>query len=360
MGSSSSLSAILTAEIVIGGHGAMTLTNGESCGTGVKLVGLINNTGSITTETAHGGARELQGSLTNTGTLTFNVNTSYNGSKTTLTNEGALNIADNVALSVSGSSSVINGAGGSIVVAGTEHPGDLTQSGGTFTEGAGTTTGVKPVIVDDGALTYTGAGKSLIALHGEGSTLSGTSSTGQALLIESTCGEHAVITANASFTNNGVLELTNGDGCGNNATLNMKSGTLTNIATLNVDNPHGGNRTIEGNLVNTEEGALLLASGKTLQVTGNYTQTSLAKLKTVIAGTSEFGALAVTGTATLNGRLKLIQSPTFKGALEQKYPVITAGSRTGEFALEAEGELNATGLYYQPIYSSTGVTLVVT
>ena len=80
-----------------------------------------------------------------------------------------------------------------------------------FTEGAGTTTGTKPVVVRDGSLAYTGAGASTIALHGE-STLSGSLSAGQTLSIESTGGENAKVIASASFASAGSITLTNGDG----------------------------------------------------------------------------------------------------------------------------------------------------
>ncbi|HTA13468.1 MAG TPA: hypothetical protein VK781_01255, partial [Solirubrobacteraceae bacterium] len=166
VGSSCSLNAIFT---TIGGiannaHGAITLTNGEGCGTGVTLVGPVSNAGSLTSEPANGGGRTIQGSLTNTGTLAINTNTAYNGASAQLTNQGAVDIAEAKALTVSNSGTVANEAGGSIVGTGS---GNLSLGTGTsFTEGAGTTSGTKPVIVDDGSLNYTGSGASTIALRG--------------------------------------------------------------------------------------------------------------------------------------------------------------------------------------------------
>ena len=111
--------------------------------------------------------------------------------------------------------SVTNGGGGKIVATGS---GDVFLAAAKFTEGAGTTSGSKPVIVDDGSTSYTGAGASAIAVHGEG-TLSGTSSSGQTLSIESTGGENALEKVTGGFVNGGAVTLTNGDASGNNAEL---------------------------------------------------------------------------------------------------------------------------------------------
>ena len=73
----------------------------------------------------------------------------------------------------------------------------------------------------------------------------------QSLSIESTCGENAFATAAASFTNAGTITLTNGDGCGNNATLIVSAGTLTNSGKLVTEPAHGGVRALQGNLTNT-------------------------------------------------------------------------------------------------------------
>ena len=73
-----------------------------------------------------------------------------------------MNIAEGKQLIVTGAASFTNGTGGKIVTAGN---GYLSETGGTFTEGAGTTSGTKPVFVDDVTLAYTGSGASLIALR---------------------------------------------------------------------------------------------------------------------------------------------------------------------------------------------------
>ena len=255
VGSSCSVNAILTTVtgIVNGANGALVLTNGDSCGNGVTLSGPISNVGALTTEPATGGARQIQGNLTNTGTLAINANTAYNGASASLTNQGAIKVAESKKLTVSNSDSVSNEAGGSI--AGSTTGNLFMGSGTTFTEGAGTTSGTKPVIVDDATLHYTGSGAGTIALRGS-SSLSGTSAAGQSLSIESSCGEHAVATAASGFTNGGTMTLTNAEGCGNNATVAVSSGTLVNSGKIVTEVAHGGLRQIQGNL--TSAGTLAI------------------------------------------------------------------------------------------------------
>jgi hypothetical protein len=300
VGSSCSLNAIFTTTtgIVNGAHGAIVLTNGDACGNGVTLSGPISNAGTLTSEPAIGGTRQVQGSLTNTGTVAINTNTAFNGASAALTNQGAINLAEAKQLTVSNSGSVSNEAGGSITGTGS---GNLFMGSGTsFTEGAGTTTGSKPVIVDDGTLKYAGSGASTVALRGS-SSLSGTSAAGQSLSVESTCGEHAVATAASGFTNGGTMTLTNAETCGNNATVAISSGTLVNSGKIVTEISHGGARQIQGNLTNTgtlainantayngaaavltNEGPLNIAEGVQLTVsnTGSVANRSGGKIST--------------------------------------------------------------------------------
>jgi hypothetical protein len=305
VGSSCSVNAILatTAGLGVGAHGAVTLTNGDGCGDSVTLTGPVTNAGTITSEPASGGARSLQGNITSTGTLAINTNTSFNGSSTTLTNEGPLDVAAGEELAVSSKNTFVNGTGGSIVAAGA---GGVVLSGATFTQGAGTTSGTKPVIDDDGALKYTGGGKSFIALRGT-STLSGNLDAVQSISIESTCSENTTVTASKAFSSAGTITLTNGDGCGDNATLAISEGTLTNTGKLITEPASGGGRTLQGSIKNTgvisikantayngtgatltNEGALNLAEG---------TQLTVSAEGTLVNGTG--GSIAASGGANV-------------------------------------------------------------
>jgi fibronectin-binding autotransporter adhesin len=352
--------ALATAAEGFTNAGTITLTNGDGCGNNATLAvsaGTLTNSGKIAVELDHGGSRTLQGNLTNTstGTIAIKASTAYNVAGELLTNEGAINISEGTQLTVSGPSSVTNDAGGNIFGAGN---GELVQTGGTFTEVAGRTSGTEPVILDDGTLDYTGTsaehGAGRIALRGT-STLNGDVRAGEELAITSSCSEHAVVNAPGSFFSAGKIEMTNGDGCGNNATLNLKGGTLTNNGTLSIANPHGGLREIEANLINNK--TVLVAAGETLHVSGTYTQSSAANFKVSI-GEAGVGSISVAGAATIGGTLVVRQVSPFKASLGQKFAILSGASLTGTFAKETEDQINSTGLYYEPTYSTTGATLV--
>jgi filamentous hemagglutinin len=335
--------------------GSITLTNGDSCGNNATLVtssGTLMNSGTITTEPAHGGSRTLQGNLTNTGTLAVNATTSYNASGATLTNEGAVDIAESVSLAVSNDATV-NNDGGAITAA----KGQLTMAGGTFNQGLGQASGVLPVILNNAALHYTGKGASTIAARGEGSTVKGSVAGDQVLVIQSTCSSHAKTTVAGALTNFGTINLTNGDSCGNNATLSLGGSTLTNKGTIDSENPHGGARTIEGALLN--EGTVTLSAGESLKVTGAYNQSSKGKLRSSIASASSFGSLAVSGSATIAGELIVSQVPPFAGSLGQTFAILGSAELSGTFATVAGDSIGSGGLHYQPAYSAAAVTLDV-
>ncbi len=61
----------------------------------------------------------------------------------------------------------------------------------------------------------------------------------------------------------------------------------------------GGSATVQNS------GTLRIGSGRTADVYGNYTQTASGTLDAEVAGTTQFGKLSVTGTATLDGTLNL-------------------------------------------------------
>jgi fibronectin-binding autotransporter adhesin len=354
--STCSENALVTAAASYTNTGTITLTNGDGCGNSATLdtsAGTFTNSGTIIAQPEHGGSRTLDGDITNTNTITLNTSTSDPTKEAVVLNEGTINIANGVSFSLSSDATVTNGKGGVIAGSGS---GALVQTTGTFNQAAGTTTGSQPVVLEGVALSYSEHGGGKIALRGA-STLTGTIRAGETLALQSTCSANAVVTAAASFNNNGTLELTNGDGCGNSATLNLKGGTLTNNGTLLVANPHGGSREIEGNLVNNL--ILSLAAGQTLHLTGTYTQSAAGKLRVFIASAGNYGTLSVSGAASIAGTLTLRQVEPFKASLGQNYSVLNAASLTGTFATESEDQVNFTGLYYEPAYSATGVTLTV-
>jgi hypothetical protein len=324
--------------------------------------GTLTNTGTIDVEPGIGGERQLQGSVTNKGTLTIAANTSYNGSKAVLTNEGALDLAEGVGLLVSNTGSVVNGAGGNI--AGGAGGYLLAESGTSFNEGAGTTSGSQPVIVEQGTLNYTGSGASSIKLRSYTDHLSGSISSGQLLAVEACVGggEPAIVDAASGFSNEGSLTITSakhgGADCGGNDydTLDLEGGTLTNTGTIDIEPGTGGERKLEGSLTNDR--LLSLGAGTTLKVTGSYTEAKAGTLETMLGGTSDFGALSASGAATIAGTVLTRQVAPFKGEAGQKFAILTAASRSGAFA-HTSGATIGPDLYYAPVNTATGTNLAV-
>jgi alpha-tubulin suppressor-like RCC1 family protein len=319
-----------------GGSIALTSGAGGGCGYSSTLAvssGTLTNAGTITAEPdIYNGPRNITGNITNTGTVS---------------------VPDGVALTVMGGA-VLNGSGGTIVSAGSGGVHVLAET--TFTEGAGTTSGTYPVVVEGGALVYGGSGKSQIVARGEQSTLSGDLAAGQSLSIEGSCAVGgAKVTAAASFTSGGSITLGSGSSCGYSSTLAVSSGTLTNTGTITAEpDIYNGPRNITGNITNT--GTVSVGTGTSLAVTGTYTQNAGGTFHTAIGGTSSFGSLSVSGRVALAGTLEVAQVNSFEGEKGQQYPVLTGSSRSGTFESEQGGQISS-NLYYKPIYSATDVTL---
>ena len=180
--------------------------------------------------------RSLDGNITNAsdGTIDIDTNTLFNGNAKTLLNQGTLDLATTKTLTFpSGAASTFtNGAGGSVVATGT---GQLfLDDGNTLNQGAGTTSGSVPVVLENSALNYTGTGASSIVVHGTTNTLIGRHRMpAQDLIVQGVdvgAGNiPAKITASASMTNDGDIILTQlGSFPNPSSTFAISSGTLTN------------------------------------------------------------------------------------------------------------------------------------
>jgi fibronectin-binding autotransporter adhesin len=342
--------------------GSITLTNIETSANNATLAisaGTLTNSGTITTEKAVGGARNLDGNITNKGTLAINANTSFAGSEAKLVNEGAINVAATVLLSSTGNQTIANETSGTINPAGSTA---VVVNGGTFDQGLGKTPTSKttePVIVDNGTLSYTGKGASRISIHGT-SSLTGEVAKGQTLLIQSTNSQNATVTAGNVLVDSGTIELTNFETSANDVVLRLGSegtGTLENKGKLEILFPEGGTRTIEGNLVNDK--TLTLANGtQPLSVQGAFTLGTKASVKTTIAGSGNYGRVSATGAVTLAGKLTLKQLK-FTGKAGESFAAFAGTSRTGEFASIKGTAIKGGSLSYTPHYTATALDLVV-
>jgi hypothetical protein len=110
----------------------------------------------------------------------------------------------------------------------------------------------------------------------------------------------------------GTLDVVDGD-------LTFTDGTIALNADVSVDGGAG---------LFTNEATLALGDSQT--VTGNFTQTSAATLRTILSGSSTYGALTILGAATFAGGLDLDLS-AFSLAEGQTFDLLEFASRTGEF-----------------------------
>jgi hypothetical protein len=229
----------------------------------------LTNTGTLQTDPGTGGGRVVSGAVTNEGTVTINANTSYSPG-TTFDNEGAVDLADGVALTVTSPASggtagiFVNDTGGSVVSSGTGATGQLVVDGGnTYTEGAGTTRG-EPVLVNPNGgatatISYTGSGSSSVMAENT-DTLTGTAMNAtQSLTIEGVgCVSTASVTLQSNMTSAGQIYLNATSCSGSPDTLAVATGdTLTmsgSTAKLETDLGTGSARYLEGDIT-TKNGA---------------------------------------------------------------------------------------------------------
>jgi hypothetical protein len=285
-----------------------------------------------------------------TGSLRFQA-----GSQT-VTNSGAVTVADGGSLQLLTSQAFTNAVGGTIAETGS---GSVSQIGGSWTQTSGAVTGSSPVQLQAVALHLSGTGAAAFLLTSAG-TLSGNVASSQSLTVTGSCSTGSGLeTASGSFTSSGAIHLV-GTGCGTSAGIQVgpaANGTLTSKGTLTVDAGNGGGRALYGSLSNQK--TLTLDAGTDLRIQGAFEQTAKGTLQTSIAGTSSVGQLHATGAATLAGALSLVTVPPFTPAPGQTFPVVAAASRSGQMTKVVKAPIGKAGLYYRPVYDATSLTLAV-
>jgi len=308
-------------------NGSITLTcpafgcsgsgGGPGGGAGFNANGhAFTNAGTFTLATGSGTDAGTSGGMTNTGTIQFDQSGFLSG---VVTNKGTISIADGkVAISSTSSCGdpgprVINDTGGKIAGVGTG-----TLSAVNFEQGAGTTTGTAPVTMNCGALKYVGTGASTVRVP-TSATMTGNLAAGQTISIAGQLNSGA-------FTNAGTIVL---DQSTSSPTLN--SGTVTNMGTLR------GAGTITGSVENLGGVVKPGDSPGTLTLGGSYVQGSGGRLEIEVAGTGagQYDALALGGSATLDGTLALIPTGGFatSAAIGDSVPFLSyGGSVAGQFA----------------------------
>ena len=198
---------------------------------------------------------------------------------------------------------------------------------------------------------------SKIAQRGAG-TLSGAINKGQTLSIQSDCSEHAEDDRRRTSSTAEPSTSPTPKPVPTTSPSSSGGATLENKGTINVLFPHGGQRTIEGNLVNEKTLSIANETSQALKITGSYSQGAKSTLKLTIAGSSNFSRLAASGTLTLGGKLSLKQLK-FTGKAGESFAILSGASRSGEFASVTGNAIKGGSLHYVPHYTPTGVSLLV-
>lgn len=273
------------------------------------------NAGTFTVAAASGTGGGIganpEGTIVNTGTMQFDQNAYLGGP---VTNKGKINIATGKTATSSGSSCgdtggfVKNDTGGSINGTGSGFLSVL-----NYEQGNGTTSGTLPVQIPCGSLKYTGTGASTVLAN---ASMTGNLATGQTLRI-------AGQVSSGAFASAGTIVL--------DPTGTLNSSQLVNTGTLK------GTGTVAGSVENTSGTVSPGASPGKLTLNGNYTQGAGGRLEIEIAGTAteQFDALAVGGSANLNGTVALIPVDGYQdaAAVGDIVAFLTyGGSLTGGFA----------------------------
>ena len=222
----------------------------------------------------------VAGNVVNDGTIAMNGLTFELAGAVTLTNDGTITVPPESTLDT-GSAGTIDNAGGTIASGGLVN----VETGGTFVEGAGTTTG--NYVAVSGALKLTGAGASSFRLQ-QNSTVSGNIAAHQTVIVFGTSVGPAA--AAKSFTNHGTL-------VGSGWLALPAHGTLTNDGT--IEDGHGGGGsptlTLAGNLTNNPAGVIGEEGGAVSMATPGTTFDNAGKLYVLFSDSTLLSGAATCG-----------------------------------------------------------------
>lgn len=236
----------------------------------------------------------------------------------------------------------------------------------------GTTTITVPISIDTVSL---GDGSALLL----STTLTVTDgdfhvATGEAII----SGGNVIVTGDLTKTGDGTLDASTSMKIGGSANIN--DGTLLVNATLEADQAQvspdgtlGGSGIIIGDVVNSglvapgSPPGSLTASGKeigTLEILGDYTQTSGGALQIEIAGGNDFDSLVVSGTTRLDGTLNISTIDGHDLEYGDQYLFLEAGNIVGAFdeilmpGKDLRGRFLSTGQTGTLLVAPTSYTLV--
>ena len=326
---------------------ALTVSSGTlaNAGTISAVAGLVS-----------GGARTLNASLNNTGTVNVNVplTLSLAGAQYTNATGGAINVNATLTLVQSGTSPLFTNSGGSLTIASGQ---SCLVTGGTFTYTSGTVSGSGALTLTNTTFNLNGSvsdagfvlGLTNSTINGtgtlanvagqtltlNGSTInapvsnagiliaSGTSaingvpatSSGSTIRVEQIDGSVGTATltvtvpvgAPSGFINNGTIELTNLYTQATNATLAVVNSSLNNAGTISVLNGQtaGGTRTINANVSNSGTITVIPNAIGTLAINGSLSLFGTSIVNMEVADAVNADQISVSGSLALGGTINV-------------------------------------------------------
>lgn len=214
----------------------------------LSVIGDVNNAGTLRLEAIETSRNctvtSNNGTLTNSGSILIGTGTLGNRDiDTSITNTGTITVEPGIGLRADKSGAVFNMLSGTLTTAD-----DFLIEDGAFVHTGGTITG--DVVCRRVDLTLGPAGTSTFFLEGA-STLNSDIPTGRTVWIRGNgTASTATLTLATDVVNNGTIRLESIDG-GLNASLLTQVFTLTNAGTIIVAAGSGGTREIDGNVTNT-------------------------------------------------------------------------------------------------------------
>ncbi|HWD20921.1 MAG TPA: LamG-like jellyroll fold domain-containing protein, partial [Verrucomicrobiae bacterium] len=373
--------------------------------------------GMVTVNQGAGGPRTLGASFVNQGAFNVNWNLTVSGLNGVYENDGVFDIGTNETLTINNQNQTFNqNAGGILTI-----DGGANLTGITFNYNGGLINGQNnAVYLVDGNLNLgaNALNPASFIVSQTGSVLTGDIKAGQSVWIRGdNSGGHTTLLATNGFRNSGNLRLESINQ-GWTSALSVTGGTLTNAAggVIDVNLGANGPRGLSANIVNlgavninfsgsnpmliglagggfVNQGTFTLAGGQTASIAGQYSQTAgLTTLNGVlsttnvisiqggamagtgtISGNYQQGAggaldvslagpvpshLAISGVATLAGKLQVTLANSFVPTNGSAFTVLSAASLNGAFSSFDLPPL-AGGLTWQVDYQAGAVVLSV-
>ncbi len=345
-----------------GGSTAVSVINegtiaADTSGGNITIDGTGNqNSGSL--EALNGATLSIQGTLTNTATVSVDsTSVLYLGGTLTggtIVPESGAQIYGSTldAVTINGDFQVVGDNNVTVedglTLNGTATLGDSTGYGYLYFTGTQTLSGSGTVdfatrdprnalwVPDSGTILTIGAG---ITVHGQYGSIGYSSYYG---------GSTAV-----SVINQGTIAA---DTSGGNINVNASGAAFQNSGTVSAS--AGAINISAGSVGTVNSGTFSAGPAGTLNITGPYTQTSAGNFDEVLGGTTTglYGQTLISGTASLNGTLNISEANGFSPNTGDVFTFLTYASETGQFA-NYSGLVLSGSAALEPAYSSTSATL---